>query len=54
MTKAPHNEELYYSYFKLVEVVYKALLADAESEEYLIIRQLQVRGTKIGPKNRLL
>ena len=30
ITKAPHNEELYYSYFKLVEVVYKALLADTK------------------------
>ena len=30
------------------------LFADAESEEYLIIRQLQVRGTKIGPKNQPL
>jgi hypothetical protein len=30
------------------------LFPDTESEEYLIIRQLQVRGTKIGPKNRTL
>lgn len=30
------------------------LFPNAESEEYLIIRQLQVRGTKIGPKNRTL
>ena len=33
MTKAPHNEELSYSYCKLVEVVYKALLTDAEMTE---------------------
>ena len=35
MTKAPHNEELSYSYCKLVEVVYKALLTHAKLPEYV-------------------
>lgn len=34
--KAPHNEELPYSYCKLVEVSLKGSFADAEMSEYIM------------------
>lgn len=34
--KAPHNEELPYSYCKLVEVSLKGSFADAEVLEYIL------------------
>lgn len=52
ITKAPHNEELYYSYFKLVEVVYKALLADAANRRYMNFSELNNVGMKFEPKNQ--
>lgn len=47
--KAPHNEELPYSYCKLVEVSLKGSFADAANRRYMNFSELYKVGMKFEP-----
>ena len=47
--KAPHNEELPYSYCKLVEVSLKGSFADATNKSYMNFSELYKVGMKFEP-----
>lgn len=52
MMKAPHNEELPYSYCKLVEVSLKGSFSDAANRRYMNFSELNNVGMKFEPKNQ--
>lgn len=50
--KAPHNEELPYSYCKLVEVSLKGSFSDTANRRYMNFSELNNVGMKFEPKNQ--
>lgn len=50
--KAPHNEELPYSYCKLVEVSLKGSFAHTANRRYMNFSELYKVGMKFEPKNQ--